>query len=186
MRLFVTPLRPAFAFALAALLPLGCATAHQPPTAPEPHPDTTVYVIRHAEKAPSDGDNPSLSEAGRVRAQALRRALGSVKLQAVFATEYRRTQETVAPTAEAVGLPVQVVSAGRTRALADRIKTRYRGQSVLVAGHSNTVPELLADLGVTEPVVVEHHDWGDLFVVTLHQNGGVELKRDHFGSVPAK
>ncbi|MEE8410378.1 MAG: phosphoglycerate mutase family protein [Myxococcota bacterium] len=140
---------------------------------------TTVYLVRHAEKA--QGDDPGLTEEGAARAQGLVVVLGAAGLSAVFATQYRRTQQTVAPVAEAAGLAVQTVRASETRQLADRIRARHRGQTVLAAAHSNTLPELIAALGVRERVVIESDDYGDLFVVTLHGDGTTTLTRRRFG-----
>jgi hypothetical protein len=37
---------------------------------------------------------------------------------------------------------------------------------VLVVGHSNTLPEILKGLGVTEPVTIGEDEFDSLFVVT--------------------
>ena len=60
-----------------------------------------VYIVRHAEKATDkDASDPPLTTSGMQRARDLTRTLRSVKLSAIYATEYKRTQQTVAPTAE--------------------------------------------------------------------------------------
>ncbi|MGC4048357.1 MAG: histidine phosphatase family protein [Paludibaculum sp.] len=61
---------------------------------------TTIYVVRHADRAPGNED-PPISETGRLRAKALARLLTDAPLGAIFATEAVRTQQTAAPTAEA-------------------------------------------------------------------------------------
>ena len=61
-------------------------------------PVTTVIVVRHAEKniEPSNPD-PDLSPAGQARAQESARMFGDAGINAIYATQYKRTQQTVKP-----------------------------------------------------------------------------------------
>jgi len=140
----------------------------------------TVYLVRHAEKQPPapgapPAKDPSLSEKGASRAAALKRVLASVKLDAVFATQFKRTQETVEPTARARGLTVEIVDAGDVDGLAARIR-KHAGGHVLAAGHSNTVPNVAAALGASDALALDDGDFGDLFVVN-GASGWVERRR---------
>ncbi len=131
-------------------------------------PDTTIYVVRHAEKA--KGDNPPLTDAGQARAASLAETLRDVDLDAVFTTDLCRTAQTVDATAHAAGLSLQTVpvagvdlgaclpaltaaripmapSEDAERALVEALRELPWGSHVLVAGHSNTVPRLLEALG---------------------------------------
>ncbi len=90
--------------------------------------------------------------------------MAGIELSAVFATQYKRTQETVAAVAKAKGLSVEVIDANDTPALAARIRG-VTGKAVLVAGHSNTVPEIAAALGASDPFAIEDDEYGDLFVL---------------------
>ncbi len=129
-----------------------------------------VYLVRHAEKAtsplgaPPDKD-PPLSAAGVARAEGLRAALDAVDLSAIFASEFKRTQQTVAPCAEARGLMVEVVKADDTKTLVVKIR-QHLGRAVLVAAHSNTVPEIAALLGTPQDLSLGEDDYGDLFTIT--------------------
>lgn len=141
----------------------------------------TVLVLRHAEKDASDpGDaNPGLSEAGRARAEALARLLGEARVTHLYASEYRRTQETVAPLAERVGREVEVVSA-RGPAQVEALRALPPGSVAVVAGHSNTVPALVRALGGGEleglvpsaygPILAEE-SYDRLFLVVLARGG---------------
>jgi 2,3-bisphosphoglycerate-dependent phosphoglycerate mutase len=140
----------------------------------------TVYLVRHAEKQPPPIGappikDPSLSEKGARRAAALKQMLASVKLDAVFATQFKRTQETVEPTAGAHGLKVEVVDADDVDGLVARIR-KHAGGYVLVAGHSNTVPDVAAALGASDPLALDDGDFGDLFIVNS-SSGWVERRR---------
>ncbi len=110
---------------------------------------TVVVFVRHAEKATDDPRDPSLSEAGRARAEALARTLAGAGLDAAYATEFRRTRQTAAPAAEAAGLAVTVRPAAGidpaayAEALQGEVRALPAGSTVLVVGHSNTVPALV-------------------------------------------
>lgn len=137
----------------------------------------TVFVVRHAEKAKSNSDDPELSTAGKARAATLPAALGGAKLTAVFSTPYQRTQHTVDPAAKAHGLPVQTVAADDINTLVAKVRALPKGSAVLIAGHSNTVPAIIAALGVAEPVTLGEDSFGDLFVVTLSDPPKLERRR---------
>ena len=129
-----------------------------------------VFVLRHAERADAGraggtmGNDPDLSEAGRARAQSLAAALKDAGITAIFATEFKRTQQTAAPLASALGIPVTKVPAKDTAALIAKIKAATG--AVLVVGHSDTVPDIVKMLGVATPVTVGDADFDNLFIVT--------------------
>jgi broad specificity phosphatase PhoE len=154
---------------------MGCRSLR----GPHPAGATTVYVVRHAEKR-DQSTNALLSSAGHRRAQALAEKMRKVPLVAIYATQYRRTQQTVQPTADAIGLDVQVTRE-RPRRLASRILREHRGHPVLVAGHSNTLAELLIALGVAKRVKLRSQDYGDLFVVSHKKDGESILDHRRFG-----
>ena len=137
----------------------------------------TVFVVRHAERADAAGSgaaprqemmmasDPELSAAGRARAEALASMLKDAGVTAIFATEYKRTQQTAAPLAKLLGITLQSVPSKDTAALVGRVKSA-KGD-VLVVGHSNTVPEIVKALGIDIPITVGEADYDNLFVVTL-------------------
>lgn len=147
--------------------------------------DSTVYVVRHAEKA-KDEEDPRLTPAGKARAAELALALRSVKLSAVFTTKYRRNRETAAPAAKQAGLSAIVVDAKDYAGLAKTIRTRHDGQHVLVVGHSNTVPEILKALGVKTALAIEERDYDNLFIVQVKKAGGATMSHLHFGEMPGR
>jgi phosphohistidine phosphatase SixA len=165
-------------FHLVTALLLASCTSVPPVALPEPAPTTVVYVVRHAEKA-SDGEDPPLTEQGLARAEALVVLLADEPLAAVYSTPYQRTQQTVAPTAAAHGLSVTPYDPGSD--LPASILAEHGGQLILVAGHSNTVPAIVAGLGVSPaPAEIPHDRYGDLYRIT--RNGDeVELVLERFG-----
>ena len=129
-----------------------------------------VFVVRHAERADAGrsggmtGNDPDLSDAGRTRAQSLASALKDAGITAIFANEFKRTQQTASPLASALGISVTTVPARDTAALIRKIKAATG--AVLVVGHSDTVPDIVKMLGVATPVTVGDAEFDNLFVVT--------------------
>ena len=131
----------------------------------------TVFVVRHAERAdsapgakPMMATDPDLSEAGHARARALAAVLEDAKIVAIFTTEFKRTQQTAAPLAKALGLTTKAVKADAEAELVKEIAA-VKG-NVLVVGHSNTVPSIVKRLGVAAPVTVEDTEFDNLFLVS--------------------
>lgn len=138
------PLRNLF-LALSAALPGACATA--PHAAATATTATTFVVVRHAEKADDGSKDPPLTGAGEARAVALAQSLAQAPLRAAYATAYRRTQQTAAPAARVHALAVATYDASLPAAVfAERLRRAHRDGTVLIVGHSNTVPGIAAAL----------------------------------------
>jgi broad specificity phosphatase PhoE len=125
-----------------------------------------VIIVRHAEKSTSAGNDPALSMAGRKRAKALADILKDSQITAVFVTEFKRTQETAAPTARATQLKPVIVPANDVAALA--AKLRELPGNALVVGHGNTIPELIKELGITTPIAIPENDYSKIFLLSVH------------------
>lgn len=136
----------------------------------------TVYAVRHAEK--DSGDDPGLTEEGLARAAALAERLAGVPLAGAFATDLRRTQETIEPTATAHGLPV-ITDVDPEVELAPLLLTAYAGESVVHAGHTYTLPSFFEGLGVLSPPDVD--GYGQLFIVTASSDGVATLVETTYG-----
>jgi phosphohistidine phosphatase SixA len=106
-----------------------------------------VFLVRHAEAQHGTGSDPGLSPKGEGRAYDLARLLSSVGVTHLFATEYQRTQQTLAPLAQESRLEVTVVSARDPEAQITSLRALEPGAVAVVAGHSNTVPTLVQMLG---------------------------------------
>lgn len=132
---------------------------------------TTFYLSRHAEKA--SGEDPGLLPAGQARAERIARKLGKEKVAAVYATGYRRTQETATPLAKAAGLSVNTYDAGKSASvLIDELLARHKGQTVFIVGHSNTVPDLVNALaGEKRYGDIDESVYDHLFKVTVGTDG---------------
>jgi len=137
-----------------------------------------VVIVRHAEKATNDATDPDLSSAGRARADALARILKDSGLTAIFTTEFKRTQETAAPTAASAHVTPTVVAAKDTAALV--AKLHQLNGNALVVGHGDTIPNLIKALGINTPVNIPDDDYSELLIVTLGDKP--QLFRLHYPS----
>lgn len=130
-----------------------------------PFNPTTVYVVRHAEKADATSSDPTLSPAGQARAQSLAHVLTQAGIDAVYVTQFQRTQMTGAPTAAANTLTAKQYSAADTGPVVADILANHGGQEILLVGHSNTVDDLLDALGVPGQPELAEATFDRLFVV---------------------
>ncbi|UYZ60369.1 SixA phosphatase family protein [Hymenobacter latericus] len=158
------------------LLPLLFGTVAS--TAPEPAKPkiTTVYVVRHAEKATEQNpQDPPLTPAGQARARALAEVLRKAPIVAVYSTNTRRTKDTATPLAEAKKRTIEPYegNAPGLAALAARIRQTPQGKAVLVVGHSNTILETVEALGAPRPVpTIGDDEFSYLLEVKLPASGG--------------
>lgn len=134
---------------------------------------TTIFVMRHAEAASGEGDDPGLSLAGQVRAERLAEVFasqpGALALDGVIVSDRRRTQDTARPLANALGIPVVVVPADDPRAAARHALDEFHGGRVLVIGHANTVPEIIRELSGEQVPPMAETDYQTLYVVARPQ-----------------
>lgn len=142
---------------------------------------TTVYVVRHAEKASSPSGDPPLTAAGQARAQDLFELVKDSGIEAVFASNFLRTQQTVQPTASGLGLSITVTSASDVGGLVSQILADHGGKSILVSGHSNTVPEIVEELGGAAIDPIAESEFDNLFVVYRRQGCPSRVSHLHYG-----
>src|SRR4051794_16203684 len=135
-----------------------------------------VFVVRHAEKAPTGGKDPELSDAGRKRADALAAILKDASVSDIFTTELKRTQQTAAPTANAAHLTPMIVPADDIAPLV--AKLRGVQGNALVVGHSNTIPALLTALGIEIQVAISDDDYTELWMIVMSDHP--QLVRLHY------
>lgn len=136
---------------------------------------TTIILVRHAERAEDGSRDPDISDAGKVRAQALANLFSKTKIDAIYSTAFKRTQNTVAPLAVLKSLTVQEYNPVGTGWL-DELLTRHKGQTVLCVGHSNTVPATINQLiGKEEYKNFEDSDYGNVVIVSLREKGNAKL-----------
>jgi broad specificity phosphatase PhoE len=146
--------------------------------------DQLIVLVRHAEKASDQGNDPALTEAGIARSNALKSALSDAGIGAIITTEWQRTRLTGAPLARALGIePIVVGTAkGESAQHPQKVADTARAQSadaVLVVGHSNTVPAIILALGGPDVGKIGDDDYGNLYLLWRHA-GKVRLVKSRY------
>ncbi len=138
-------------------------------------------VVRHAEKAADGSDDPPLTDAGHRRAALLAELMGTPRLRAVYATSFRRTQQTAAPTARMNGLSVTSYDAKQpTQDFVAELRRAPAAGRVLVVGHSNTVPAIVAALCACEVTPMLEHEYDRLSIVRIDAGGRAQLEQRRY------
>ena len=136
----------------------------------------TVIIVRHGEKVEKlesgdigkdakDVKDPPLSVVGMARAEKLAQMLSATKINAIYVTQYRRTAMHATPLATRQGITPVVVPAADTAGLIKRLASHGADETVLVVGHSNTVPLVLKGLGAVEEVKLTEDEYDNLFML---------------------
>jgi broad specificity phosphatase PhoE len=146
----------------------------------------TVILSRHAEKMAMPPKDPPLSTAGEERANQLASTLADAGVDAIYVTELQRTQQTAAPLAARDHLKPIVIPAADIGALVKAVRTRETGVVVII-GHSNTVPAIIAALG-GPAVRIADDEYDNLFVLTLDgaKNSLLRLRFGDSSRAPAQ
>ena len=144
-------------------------------------PVTTVILVRHAEKNPEPKDDPDLSPDGFARAQQIARIFSNAGINGIYATQYKRTQQTVEPLSTRIGVPITLLDAKQPDELVKRIQTSLRGQTIFVSGHNDTVPQIASALSGENYPPIPPTDYDDLFIVTVYRFGKAKVLRLKYG-----
>jgi len=168
------------ALSLALAVLLGGCSAEPQAVAPEPAQEPlVVFLVRHGEKVDASED-PELSPAGDERAIALALALRDAEIDQIHSSDYIRTRDTAAPTAETLALEVQIYDPRDLPSLAERLLAA-RGRH-LVVGHSNTTPAMTGLLGGEPgPEIDENGEFDRLYVVTVGSDDSVQTVLLRYG-----
>jgi broad specificity phosphatase PhoE len=150
-----------------ALIIAATSTSAQP---------ATVILVRHAERAATPANDPELTPAGGQRARDLLAALAGAQVTSVVTTHLQRTTLTARPVLDAIGkapivIPARGPSAAHIEAVVAAVRSRPAGEVVLVVGHSNTVPGILAALGGPRLPDLCDSQYASLFVLQLRGSG---------------
>jgi 2,3-bisphosphoglycerate-dependent phosphoglycerate mutase len=153
---------------------------------------TTVFLVRHAEKATTPPEDPPLTEAGNIRSQQLASVLEQSGIKAIYTSQFLRTKQTAEPIAKSLGItpaliPIKMnpsnpreISEQSFREIIEKIHERA-GDAALVVGHSNTVPEVIKMLGADRAVSIDEKEFNDLFIVTVYAKGKAHVTRLKYG-----
>lgn len=152
----------------------------------------TVYLIRHAERADEPRQDPPLTEKGTLRAQELARVLGNANIKTILTSQFARTKLTAEPISKKLNVAVtpislslnpsnpRMISEQSTAEVTNKILERG-GESVLVIGHSNSIPDVIKMLGGDVAPVIDEKKFDDLFVVTVYAKGKAKVAHLKYG-----
>ncbi|HEY0319811.1 MAG TPA: phosphoglycerate mutase family protein [Pyrinomonadaceae bacterium] len=171
---------------LFATLLIQAAAARDAQSTDEGFKATTVILVRHAEKADAPREDPPLTEAGVARSQKLASLLASAGVKAIYTSQFLRTKQTAEPLAKQLGITVapitiqtkqsnpREVSEQSIRQIVDKIM-EHPGDTVLIIGHSNSVPDVIKMLGGDTVPTIDEKKFDDLFIVTVYAKGKAKV-----------
>ena len=148
---------------------------------------TTMIFVRHAEKALMPIDDPGLSAEGKVRAAELARQLVDADvvagIDAIYSTDTRRTIETAQPIADALELRIQTYENQEDdEPVVDAMVNAHKGKIILVVGHSNTLPTMMAALGASKKVPpIAEFEYDNIYVISIPWFGKTKTIRLRYG-----
>lgn len=140
---------------------------------------STYYLIRHAEKAAqasssmaeagklnAQNPDPELSPEGFTRAEKWAEVFQYVRFDAIYSTNYIRTKETAKPTAGKQGL--EIILYNPKDFDFSRFKAETMGKTILIVGHSNTIPGFVNHLtGEEKYGNMEENNHSNLYIVQI-------------------
>jgi 2,3-bisphosphoglycerate-dependent phosphoglycerate mutase len=145
-----------------------------------PRVATTVLLVRHAEKGNEPQNDPNLKKPeGENRAKKLAEIAIKADVKVIYTTNANRTRQTVQPLAKALNL--QPVIYDSTPWLVRDITTRHKGEVVLVAGHSNTVPDIIKALGGDPRYCPIDDQFNNLCIIVIFDAGKAEVIHLKYG-----
>jgi 2,3-bisphosphoglycerate-dependent phosphoglycerate mutase len=137
---------------------------------------TTFVLIRHAEKDLTQSTNdPDLSAEGKKRAQRLTAMFNEGEVTAIYSTPYKRTRQTVEPLATNKRLTVSEYSGNKEDEI-DAMLKAHAGGTIIVVGHSNTIPWFANKLlGIEKYRPMEDDDYDNVWMVSVVEKGNAKL-----------
>ena len=153
----------------------------------------TVFLVRHAERADEPRQDPPLTEKGVARSEALARLLSTADIKTIYTSQFARTMLTAEPLAKKLGVTATAISLKTspsnpraiaeesTKEVVDKIMSQIDG-SVLVVGHSNSIPDVIKMLGGNVVPTIDEKKFDDLFIVTVFAKGQAKVTHLKYGS----
>ncbi|MBB6520821.1 histidine phosphatase family protein [Pseudoteredinibacter isoporae] len=162
-----------YPFIMASMLLTLLAAPSQATNAAAEGKEHTIYLVRHAEK--QKGKNPALTAEGQCRAQFYAQYFSRIPLDRLFASHYRRNQETAAPVKEKRGLDALPFDPSQQVEFAQELATLH-GDTLVVA--HNHLPEIIRALGGDYQGDIDHEEYRYIF--SLELKGGKLVKQRLF------
>lgn len=154
---------------------------------------TTVFLVRHAEKEAEPKQDPPLTKEGVARSQELARLLSAAGIKAIYTSQFVRTKQTAEPLTAKIGVSVtaltikpnpanlRLIADESTAEVVNKILQRP-GDSALVIGHSNWIPDVIKMLGGDVVPTIDEQKFDDLFIVTVYGKGKAKVVQIKYGA----
>ncbi|HEY0626274.1 MAG TPA: phosphoglycerate mutase family protein [Allosphingosinicella sp.] len=146
------------------------------PVAPQVPLGPSYYVMRHL-NTPQGVQDPDLTAEGQRLAALLPGFFQDDPPRTIFVSNTKRAQQTAEPLARALGITPRIYDPSDTAALVRMVQAETGG-AVLVVGHSNTVPDIVEQLGGTRPAPLTHPDFGDIWHISPATGSTLKLRID--------
>lgn len=131
---------------------------------------TVVYIVRHAEKDKADGNvqDPRLTPEGLKRSYDLSAKLEKENIAGIFSTNYIRTIQTAEPISKRLKMKIKIYDPTVVSNIVKTVNKDYKGKTVLIVGHSNTIlPIIRAFGGSTSVTEIRDYDYSYLFKLII-------------------
>ena len=150
---------------------------------------TTILFVRHAEVDPplkAANDDPSLSARGRARARLLANFVQDIDvvagIDAIYATKFKRTQETAEPIAKRLGLTVHIADPHKVTSFMNEVLNKHKGQIVLIVADASAIAPMIEELHGSKHVKIRPMDYDNLYIVTVPWFAKVKTLRLHYAA----
>lgn len=132
--------------------------------------ETTIYLIRHAEKADNSA-NTALSVEGKKRANDWAIYFQDTPIDLFYSTPYLRTESTCLPLSDAK--QKKIISYNPKEMDLKKLIAEYQGKTIFIVGHSNTIPKHINQfLGEEKYPEIPESEFGNLYMLKV-KNGTI-------------
>jgi broad specificity phosphatase PhoE len=142
---------------------------------------TTVVLVRHGEKELSSISDSPLAPEGELRAERLAQIFGQIsgvgRLEAIYVSDTRRTQQTAAALAARLGLQPVILPGADVATVAHHAMNGHRGSAVLIVGHSNTIPQIIKRIAGVQVPSIADDEFDNIYIVSVPTLGHASLIR---------
>ncbi len=138
---------------------------------------TTFYFIRHAEKRLDQGKDPELTVEGKQRARSWVNYFFLKDVDHVLSSDTQRTRNTAAPLAQSKKLEIEIYDVTNTNG--KNLLEKYRGKTVALYGHSNTINTYANDLQKDQVYQkLDEADYNSYFIVRIDEKGNTSASKE--------
>lgn len=143
--------------------------------------EATLIFVRHTERADDGTNDPPISQQGIDRAVNLYYVLrdNGYKVSAVYSTDWLRTRMTGQPTADSLGLTIELYDQEDPEEFVNGMIKRHKGESAVIVGHFDSTPFFI-NLIVGKEQITEPTEYGELFIVKTSEIGVAEVELKYF------